>query len=873
MEKMSELVRAPGRAPVVGMAHAFTGHYLSARLLGRFLAEAGATVIQSRVTTPDIISAGSTYASADFCLPLRVYIGHIHHLVERHPELDYILAPRILSEDGLASTCSKYRDIGGAVIRSLGGSVGYTLNQAGPEGNIPYLKAEETAAWRRRAARLPVVLQPEVQTLERQAMRNLCLDLYAQVFGLPAWSRWASFLPAWAQQRWAPHIEKVDRAFSRAYDQVVAGRTPAAAGILADESRPRLGLVGRNYLVGDPALTAGLKQFFTRAGVAVLTAYDVPFAELEAAYRRSRGYYDTHRLYEAFIEWAQAHVDGFIVVGSFGCHPDSFMNDYLADRVREYGLPCWVLKYDELTGDAGFRTRYETILRFLEERRDRRLQRRGGGEGPAAGAGTPVPGGGAPPPDEPPPASRLPLIIWPDMGPTLNVPAEELFYQAGLSQYVQLPEPVSDRSLQAGNTRYTEACCPYAFSTGSLKQSIARALHRLEAEAAQSGRPVHPRRIILAMARGEGPCTFGWYAIAQQKHLPVEFAAACRRYGHSIEMATMGLDGVTDFVRQLARLGDSRKLRGIVQYIEAWEAGLDRLPRWRRLWLQLRLGASIRSLFRPTWQKLRAVEALHARSLIVRAHETEAGSTTRAYRQGLELLRAAHSPRAIRRALRQALALLQRLPQDREPKPRVVAVGEIYVALTSYANRGTLENLLGRAGIEVTMGVHLSRFIADSLAEMKRRSRVHQPLVRALRRFLASRNVRIMEQRNRGYSARPFAIHDVGGEGIKSVAEARRAVEAGADGIVHVYPFKCMPEGVVKDALAELAAFYGVHYLPLTFDKEHDIQRLKTEVDTFAALLHGRARAARDEIRRRQAMGRALTRLYDRYRRHRLVDS
>jgi len=177
------------------------------------------------------------------------------------------------------------------------------------------------------------------------------------------------------------------------------------------------------------------------------------------------------------------------------------------------------------------------------------------------------------------------------------------------------------------------------------------------------------------------------------------------------------------------------------------------------------------------------------------------------------------------------------LPQDQKIAPRVVALGEIYVALTSYANRGTIDNLLGRHGIEVIQGLTLSQFIRYSLRELKRESLIKVPFIAWLKKSLTAKNINILEAKIREMVALPLLEHEVGGDGVPSVAHAREYVEKGADGIVHVYPFKCMPEGIAKDALKELSNYYGVHYLPLSFDKETEIERLKTEIATFAHIL------------------------------------
>lgn len=865
----------------VGIVMAFTGYYDSVQVIARFLELAGVNVVTSRVTTPQVIEAGTTLASADFCIPLQVYVGHVHHLIQSHPDLDAIVAPNVLSEDGITCTCSKYRDLGGVAIRSLGDTVGYLLNRADHDTRDRLRGLVGPQATDRRlekSRQLPTFIMPNVKSMSRLEMRNVCYDVYADLMGWSKARKAVFFLPGTDKRG---EVARLEAAVDRALSEVLKDRGAKLEALMTDQTRPRLGLVGRRYLIQDPALTCDLKTWFQKKGATVLTADDVPWELLRESYMLVDGFYDTHREGVAFIDWAADKVDGFISLGSFGCHPDAFQVDYLAEYARRRGVPTWTLRYDESAGGAGFYTRYETILAFLAQRRDRRP---GGSERrePLTGEEPVCPLPVAPTGSEHP---KKPLIIWPYMGEILNLVVEEACWQLGLQDFIHPPLPLSEQAIEMGNNRYTETCSPYACSTGTLKQSLRDALVSLEAEAARTGRPVEPRRVVVLMARGVGPCTFGWYAIVQHKHLPEEFRDRLARYGHTLEMATMGIDrGLVEFIRDLCAIGNRTRLRPVLDYVEALEKGMAKQPWTRRTRLKLGLLSFVNSLTRPLWAKLDAAEDLRARSLILRAHELEPGATSAALRQAYDGLRAAHDIREIKAAHLRGVHILERVPRDDQIKPRVVSVGEIYIALTSFGNRGTIENLLAREGIEVVEGITLGGYIRHALAEMKRRARASHPLVKPILAYLRDRNVYLMEQRIREPEARPFLVHEVGGDGLPTVAYARHYVEAGCDGIVHTYPFKCMPEGIAKDGVKELADLYGVRYLGLSFDKETEIERLKTEVSTFAALL--RAEVARtgggdslryrhdktQEVARRRELGRLLTEMYDRYRRGRHVN-
>lgn len=857
-----EIITAPPRTErsrQVGLVFAFTGHYRSVRIIARFLELAGIEVVTSRISTPEIITTGTTLANSDFCLPLRVFVGHVSHLLSRYPNMHAIITPNIRSEEADSSACAKHRDIGGVALRSLADTVGYLLQQLGPKATREYQQLKRLVnneallnRWQQ-LPRLPQFIMPSVRSLDHLEMRNLCYDIYADIMHWSPAAKAVYFLPPtlWpaGNQRlaWLQHI------FTQAYDEVVNHENRRLETLLAQPQRVRLGVVGRNYMVHDPALTCDLSTWFTRQNVAVITPSDVPDHLLDKG--SVQGYYDTHKEGQAFIDWAMDKVDGFICLGSFGCHPDAFQIDYLSAYARQKGAACWSFRFDETTGSAGFYTRYETILAFLKLQCDRRIQA-------AASVQTATVGQGQEEPsprlslveNRPQTNERRPLIIWPYMGETLNMAVSELGYQLGVD--ILPPLPLTGPTLLAGNDSYCESCSPYACSTGSLKESIERVLATAD----------QPRRIIIIMLRGEGPCAFGWYSIAQQALLPKQYGPRLAAGGHTLEMATMGMNGFTDFIRQLNNDNDDR-LQPLMDFAIAWENGFDNLNWLSRLSLCARFFLLLGVLARPVYKKLTAAEDLRARSLIHRAHELETGSTGRAYRQALHLLREAHSTRDITKARAKGRTLIANVPHDKQARPRLVVVGEIFVMLTSFANRGTLERLLAQEKVELVEHITVGRFMRSSLSEMRRRAitRVFVPMLMWLRKH----NVYILQERLREPDACPFLIHEVGGEGVPTVAGARHHVEKGCDGILHLHPFKCMPEGIAKDALKELAALYNVGYLALSFDKEMDVERLRTEISTYTTLLHAKANAGKQSIRkeaqRRQKIGHIVNRLYGKY--------
>ncbi len=796
-------------------------------------------------------------------------VGHVHHLITQH-DLEYLLVPYLCSEDGeRTTTCSKYRDAGGVALRSLTTTLDYLLqNTPARTGDATRQVFDQAGVTVPQGLRMPVLLQPHIRSLDYEAMFHVCFGVYCDVFRIPPLLRMGEpLVPARLRRVLAPHLQRCTGPFQRAYAAVMRGASGRLERALRDPRAVRVALIGREYLLDEPLLTADLKAYFMKAGARVITPADVRPEEIPPGPNAGQIFYDTHRHLDAFVEYVAPHVDGFVFAGCFGCHPDAFILDLLLDRVRRQGIPAWLFRYDEQVGSAGFQTRYETIMRFLEQRRDRRVAATTASVSPAGGDPSnghpPTPSAASRPTD---PGLRVPLLTWPFMSDQTNLIMQEIAAQTGLLPYVVPPRPVTDVTLTMAGDTFTESCCPYAFSTGSFIETLNDYFR------AHPDGP--PRRIVMIMARGEGPCTFGLYLPGQARDIPARLGEVLRGGGHVLESTSIGLSDATQFIRELAELGDRRRLGPIADYMKMHADGtLARLSAWRRMLTWRRVWATISDLIAPARAKLTAAEAIRARALVVRAHETERGTTNETYRRWLAHLNAAHTVDDIHRVQEEALAALAAVPQDAEIKPRVAVVGEIYVVQAPFANRGVIDTLLARHGIEVVEGTTLSSVIMSAEREMGRRAWANAWPLRPILQFLWRRNIPLLQAHAEGRAAKPFMNLGVGGEGNLSVAHARRLLESGVDGVVHVFPFKCMPEGIAKAAMTELCRTYGVPYLPLSFNRELEIERVKTEITTFASLLRARVgqtaaagpeayeRARAAELTRRKVLSRTIDRL------------
>jgi predicted nucleotide-binding protein (sugar kinase/HSP70/actin superfamily) len=183
----------------------------------------------------------------------------------------------------------------------------------------------------------------------------------------------------------------------------------------------------------------------------------------------------------------------------------------------------------------------------------------------------------------------------------------------------------------------------------------------------------------------------------------------------------------------------------------------------------------------------------------------------------LRLIDEARTAAEMRRARLELNRLFAR--NGKEPAVRVGLVGEIYFTIDQAANQ-EIEKELARLGAEVLF----ERCLYNHLRHL-----LHSDFG-----YLRSRRL-----------ARTYLRACPGGEAIRTVGEAIWFVRQGVDGIVHLFPFTCMPENIAIEALQRLTESSGVPVLSLSFDEHTSNTGLVTRIEAFVELLRRRKNARR----------------------------
>jgi len=291
----------------------------------------------------------------------------------------------------------------------------------------------------------------------------------------------------------------------------------------------------------------------------------------------------------------------------------------------------------------------------------------------------------------------------------------------------------------------------------------------------------------VLMVQGKGRCRLGWYAQVMEEILHRNgYPVSVVSFDSPLPLRTRGKAAV-ESIRRLA--GKVEPLR-IVRAVELAFAKLAALDR-----------ASV--LLRDT----RAVEAIR-------------GAGDRRYRAFVREMETAATLVGIAQLYRRYASDMRALPVVDCDALNVAVVGEIYVVNEPFVNKDA-ERVLG---------------------SLERRVRVHRKIdvcgwvsYHLLRTPRAVRNYRAVT----GF-AEPYLPLSVGGHGQESVGETVLARRKGYDGVLHLFPFTCMPEIIAQNILVKVSTDLDIPVLSLMISEQTGAAGLTTRLEAFCDLLDGR---------------------------------
>lgn len=394
-------------------------------LLKTLFTELGAEVVTSPPTTKPMLAAGMGCLTAETCIPIKAYFGHV---LELRQKVDWVFVPSLRSAELELYNCVK--------LFALPDMVRGAIKDAPPmldmlwDVNLGYRAlGKEIAGVARRVGasrrRIPGAVRAALAADER----------YNGLLG-------GGLTPSQAMRQMG---------IAPAEDEELSFTPKQPAGL-------RVALVGHPYVLHDGHANHNLVQRLTGLGVTVVQADLLSKEQQVKGVANVIG--DVYWLTEKEITGTAGHymysddVDGVITVSAFGCGPDSVMVDAIQRVARRGGCrPVLSLVIDEHSAEAGLVTRLEAFVDMLRRRGGRRLL-------PA-----PVTFYSR----RPGPMSN-PVLTFPHIG-TAHVPVRVLLNRLHIPAVV--PPPCSQRSLSlAAQYSPEQACIPYKLTLGNFIEAL-----------------------------------------------------------------------------------------------------------------------------------------------------------------------------------------------------------------------------------------------------------------------------------------------------------------------------------------------------------------------------------------------------------------
>ena len=294
----------------VGIPRAMLYHDFGS-LWTAFFENLGVAVTISNETNQQILDRGTMLAIDESCLPLKIYLGHVESLLAK---CTHIFIPRIVGYHPGFFLCAKFAGLPD-IVRN-------TFNISPSQLIAPNIENKSMVT-------------------EFKAIHTTC-----QALGVSKISAY------------------------RAYQQA---KNSWKNDLTCSMSGPKIAVIGHSYLLNDTFFCRDILHTLSKRGIKTITPEHIPSKILyqESAGSQSDIYWQLSAKIDGAVRFfsRQPDIHGIIMVSSFGCGPDSLLNEYVEHHIlKNSNKPYIILTLDEHTGSAGIITRMEAFLDLMDWR-------------------------------------------------------------------------------------------------------------------------------------------------------------------------------------------------------------------------------------------------------------------------------------------------------------------------------------------------------------------------------------------------------------------------------------------------------------------------------------------------------------------------
>lgn len=220
---------------------------------------------------------------------------------------------------------------------------------------------------------------------------------------------------------------------------------------------------------------------------------------------------------------------------------------------------------------------------------------------------------------------------------------------------------------------------------------------------------------------------------------------------------------------------------------------------------------------RVIWNKFCCIELVDKLVGKYRAIESEKGSTELVANKAFKLIVEEQGIKNIKNLKMKLPEIFEKeICKDNKANPlKVAIIGEIYVVLEPSLNLD-INKKLNELGVIVDTPVSLRNYV-DLDGILNPFKKTHKQITLK--------------------KVKPYLEYSCGGDAQASIGDTILYKEKNWDGMVHLYPFTCMPEIVSKSILPQISKEYNMPVLSLTIDEQTGEAGFQTRLEAFVDLL------------------------------------
>lgn len=152
----------------------------------------------------------------------------------------------------------------------------------------------------------------------------------------------------------------------------------------------------------------------------------------------------------------------------------------------------------------------------------------------------------------------------------------------------------------------------------------------------------------------------------------------------------------------------------------------------------------------------------------------------------------------------------------KEESIKIGVVGELYTMIAPEASMN-FEKLLDELEVQADLSLNMTHFFENLKAQVS--------------------HTKFLKNRKWKKRAKEYFGEKIGGHAFDSIYNTLKFIDKGYNGIIHVLPLSCMPEGSIEQIIQQICNEYKVSLLTLKFDESGSPTILRTQLETFCEML------------------------------------